>query len=608
MASATLRSSDKRKSVVYEKLLEDTKDEIVSNILSKAISHAKENPGICAPQVELSMDVWDCGGNPAFLDILPAFLTPMTLFLLLFDARKSLEDTNVAVSHRNGRVVMEECQQCPTMELLQQWMTCIHATSTKKESDGTVPDFPRILPIGSHGGDEQVIDRKEKIREKLSSECDGKAFASMLLPPIIVDNTNAGTGLFEDASYQQIRKQAVDFANNSLVLPTPTNWVLFRKVIKKIAKMKPVLTLKEVNEIGAMCGIAPTRDRAIPAFVSFYHDMGIMLYYSSVPSLKEYVIINPQWLLKQFAKLLAHKGLEESPNQALWSPLWEKGILLQSLYERLFKDSPLPPQALIDLLEHFHIAAKIDKKLQVYRAYEGKKYFIPSVLPLCPESFEDSLSSNVFKKAATLHLLFNTQCVPLGFFSNLVTMLMKDPAFHIRLDRGVFRNHVTFLFGDAICQIDKITITQCTSTSCIQVEVSRIAERISFQLPFSVTCREILKHFQECSMTVLQWLPCIVVTTAFKCDQCEASSKKTVNKKGTLEKENDENSPTLEIENDEESLPPCHYIPFQSCATACTQLRCENYQIHVPNISQQYWLKESPTEEVILIRTRTIMF
>ena len=39
---------------------------------------------------EVMMRVWDCGGQPVFLDILSAFLTSRTMFLLLFDASQPL--------------------------------------------------------------------------------------------------------------------------------------------------------------------------------------------------------------------------------------------------------------------------------------------------------------------------------------------------------------------------------------------------------------------------------------------------------------------------------------------------------------------------------------
>ena len=38
-----------------------------------------------ATEVEVYFRVWDCGGQPVFLNVLPAFLTARTLFLLMFN-------------------------------------------------------------------------------------------------------------------------------------------------------------------------------------------------------------------------------------------------------------------------------------------------------------------------------------------------------------------------------------------------------------------------------------------------------------------------------------------------------------------------------------------
>ena len=47
----------------------------VEDILSRAVQQAKQHPHAQAPESEVMMHVWDCGGQPVFLDILPPFLT-----------------------------------------------------------------------------------------------------------------------------------------------------------------------------------------------------------------------------------------------------------------------------------------------------------------------------------------------------------------------------------------------------------------------------------------------------------------------------------------------------------------------------------------------------
>ena len=44
------------------------------------------------PTEDQYLNVWDCGGQRVFLDVLPAFLTSRTIFLLMFNASKDLNE------------------------------------------------------------------------------------------------------------------------------------------------------------------------------------------------------------------------------------------------------------------------------------------------------------------------------------------------------------------------------------------------------------------------------------------------------------------------------------------------------------------------------------
>ena len=52
-----------------------TQQKIVSDILTQAVEIAKENPNVEAQEKEVLIHIWDCGGQPIFLDMLPSFLT-----------------------------------------------------------------------------------------------------------------------------------------------------------------------------------------------------------------------------------------------------------------------------------------------------------------------------------------------------------------------------------------------------------------------------------------------------------------------------------------------------------------------------------------------------
>ena len=450
------------------------------------------------------------------------------------------------------------------------WMATVHANLAKQgtaDAKECVPKFPRILPIGTHGDLPTVQARKKEILQEISSECEKKAFAYLVRPGIIVDNTTAGGGDNEDPAFKQVCKEAYMFADENLKIPTPVTWVLFRKVFKKLAAKKPIFPLNEVIEIAKACGV---REEAIESVLKFYHELAVFFHYAEIPSLKQYVIADVQWLINLLAKVLALEGFEDNKSPLLWKPLREKGILVQPLCEDVWKDYELPPQALLDLMENFLLLAPIHSK--VYPQYPGQEYFIPSVLKPFNDSQDTVTPTASLKKAAPLHLQFNTLYIPPGFFSRLATLLTKEGKCQVLFEHEVYRNRISILYGEANNQIDRITISQLTSS--IKIEVTRDQPRLSHHPLFSSTCREILKLIQECSVSILDWLPGIKVFPSFVCEH----------------------------RSSDESQPP-HFTEFQADATTRSSLRCKELHTVLPCQGQHYWLKISSKEEVSYFST-----
>ena len=544
------------------------KNDIVREVFSRAIEQAKENPHAQAPESEIMINVWDCAGQSVYLDILSAFLTPKTVFMLLYDARKHLDDRCIILSHKHGQITQRQEQSMSYLEMLFQWMSSIHVILNDKSAvAGSIPDYPRIITVGTHGDDPQVRARKKEIIETLSLKCEGKAFTHLVGKGFIVNNRSAGKGDNEDPTFKELRKEVHQFASQSSVtIATPVAWVLFRKVLQKVAKTRPVLTYEEALEVATTCAIPSASFKSV---LKFYHDVAVFLYYDHIPSLEEYVIASPQWLVKQLAKLLALEGFEEVRNPALWKPLRECGILVEPLYKEVWRGNGLPDKSIMDLLEKCLLAAPIDTKHQVHR-FPGIEHFVPSALPLCSN---DQLSALPSKKVngTSLHLLFSTGYVPPGYLTRLAVALSKESKCQILFSHGIYRNRFTYLFGDENNKLDEVTITQLISS--VKFTISRSVHRKSHNLPFHFICREILNTILACSSDIRQWLPSIEISTAFPCKNC--SSKE-------------------------------HFIEIPPKATTQSLLRCQMGEICTLTSSEQYWLAISSKEEVATYNFPTV--
>ena len=287
------------------------KDNVVQNLLKQVVEHANsrlENPAVL--ESEVLMHVWDCGGQTVFLDVLPAFLTSRTMFLLFFDARQDLLDKCSTLSYKEGKVLSKSEHSFTVLHLLSQWMASIHAMCMKEnavsytnpnvanktsenesptthrkkatfdddkgaqnsatihpslqmrahhppehDAVNTIPKFPRIIPVGTHGDDPNVLDKRAL--DTLRSHCEDTAYTHLLLDGVIVDNTTAGCGeQVEDKGFKYIREEVHQLASKQLAIRTPVAWVLYRKVLKKVAEGSPIVSYQQAVAVGKACAIA----------------------------------------------------------------------------------------------------------------------------------------------------------------------------------------------------------------------------------------------------------------------------------------------------------------------------------------------------------------
>ena len=560
----------------YAEFIKKIKDETIDDIIKETMKYTQEEspPEGVTDEPEVLIHIWDCGGQQVFLDVIPAFLTARTIFLLLFNAAEQLNRSFSSVSRQNGDITFQEDHRSSAIDLLFQWMAAIHAQAHLGAAGPNEPllTYPKIIPVGTHAdqlaSEECDADQKKaEILDQLDTLCRNKAFYDLLLdgPGVIVDNTTAGKGDNEDPGFQKIRKSIQDLASSSLTVPTPINWVLFRKIFQEASKRgsKPVFTMQECLAIAKACDIPVD---SLPSVLNFYHQYGVLLYYGTVPTLREIVIANPQWLVDQFGKLLAIQGSEPAQNErGKWKLLRENGILVEQLYRMVWSDSGVDdPQALMDLLEHFLLAAPI-KTIQLHH-YIGREYFVPCMLTLRPEVNTPLLrKQKPVKKAAPLHLVFNTGYVPPGFFVRLATSLTKNEEFQLLFSRGIHRNSITLEYGK-IDKIDEITITEWSNS--VQIDVVRCANRKCHISPFAEICHELLSIISSCCSEVREWMPLINISVAFQCmlPTCESSK---------------------------------HFVTFnQDNTLKDSYLRCERGNICTTSPEQQYWLRPGSSHKV----------
>ena len=480
---------------------------------------------------EVVMHIWDCGGQPVFLDILSAFITKRTMFLLLFDASRPLSSKYQEIWRHEGKTFQGKELNITILQLMMQWMQLIHASLMAKKEKGTavkeakqsettrdrrqssvLPKCPRIMIVGSHGDN---VPLKEKVLEEIESSCKGRAFHNLVVNELIVNNKTAGKGKMEDPGYKKIRKGIYEFTH-SLSMPTPIAWVAFRKVLRKVLQKavddSPVLSYEQVVPIAEKCGIPK---EVVPSVLHFYHELGVLLHYASIESLSTTIIADPKWLIKQLCKLFMPQWYFHKPPQ-FWRFLEKKGVLLEPLYQDIWGDCGLRggAQALADLLEHFNLAKKINSVPTEMQLYEGRKYFVPCMLKARSEEGPVEKPQEAIQKAASLHITFNTGCIPPGFFVRLAARITNSEKCTPIFERGIYRDSITFSFE----VVDRVIISESKSLVSVQIDFIRLAKS---NIQFSESCLAFRKDLSTACKEALSWLPSIEHDFAFRCSCSE---------------------------------------------------------------------------------------
>ena len=427
------------------------------------------------------------------------------MFLLLFDASKDFRKRwQSRQNTHDGKVHLGEVVNESTSHLMAKWMSTIHSHLMKHNKDDT--SSPSLFCIGTRGDKLKARWKRDQLKKQIQSLYQEKEFSDLIKDVLIIDNTTSGEGEKEDPSITELRG-AIDDFTNKLVVKTPVNWILFRKVLQEL-KLN-IISVSDAIAIGMACHIPPAD---VPEVLKFIHELGAVLYYPQIEGLKNKVILNPKWFVDTIGKVFSLEGCEEGWIGRGWFLLRNNGILVQSLYQKVWQSSGINPEEIIELLVHFCLAAQVKTEF-----YDAKHYFVPAVLQGYTGD-PNEVRPGYKLRASPVHITFSTGYVPPGFFTRLATTVATDGKVKLNFDnvyvaptvgffdqlaitiklrskverRSIYRNRVCFSYGHPS---DDFILTDINEA--IQVDVLRYVPESSHSVPFKTICQQILKLLDE---------------------------------------------------------------------------------------------------------------
>eukprot|EP00808_Paulinella_micropora_P008001 g32276.t1 len=337
---------------------------------------------------ELSLSLWDMGGQDVFHSLHHLFLKRGALFLVLFDMRELVEGADP-----------KQKQEC--LSHLRFWLRSLE-THTFEEGNCWAP----LFLVGTHKDVVTKESEHKHIAEVLDREFGGSSFYNtkkLYTPPngrdfpfFPVDNKVRPV----EPTVQELMKALEATARNEdyIKRKVPLPWVkLFDKLFQQ-AKKQSWLSREEVVQLGLA---NPTNN--IDLVLRYLHDQGRVLYFADQPSLRDLVILDPtNFFLEPVTRIICEFDTHRIPahDEAIkslpsaWTRLKSSGMLEKRLLPILWADrSEETREYLLALMVKFGLAVEL--QADACEAADEVVFLVPALLPKEPHSLKKPKSLEV---------------------------------------------------------------------------------------------------------------------------------------------------------------------------------------------------------------------
>ena len=500
------------------------------------------------------LNINDIGGQPGFLEMLPALSTGPAMYLVFLDLSKALNQL-YEISFDRDNTVITPFKSLHTVEsTISQILSSIasaHITSRDSTSldvqkvarfGQKFRDFQQIQPvaalIGTHLDKLEDPQRKIKETSERLEMVTGKFDQIVVTPPQAITSSpffsvnNYDGKVAEDiAPIRNFMSQIFSTRFHKASLPIQRKWLILNIILRREYR---IVELKDCFEIGHMLDI----DTEEVKFCLWYFDcIGTLMYYTNIVDedswFKNHVICSPQVIFDSISQFIIcsmstlHTGGANTKCER--EALLKKGqFSIESIEmlcekkqftERLEKKELIPIKQLIRLLKQVNLLSPI-----IHREANGERitYLMPAVLDCATL---DELTTPPYPDADNPEPLFITfKCgyIPTGTFCGLITQLVScgpdgilDFVWDL-VEDGVKRNLVSFYVDD----VNKVTLI--CHDRCYEIRVKRDDPDISLH--------ELCAHVLSVILHILKEVyPKLIPEIAFRCPCPKHKDEQTIN-------------------------------------------------------------------------------
>ena len=398
----------------------------------------------------------DSGGQPAFLDVLPAFIRCHSVTIHTVKLNKALDDPVEMVFSVKGKTFAALEKLCLTnLQLIQTLVRSVSSTHFNFHPSNQTA-APYCILVGTFKDEleselrdelkdefktedyEKAIDRVDRqLRNSLNYSSNVHECQDRLIFP--VNTVVEGEEREEVAA--ELREIITDTNGTSQEIDIPVRWFVFELELRKQAEAQDqgILSIDKCMEVGRRFEM---NDDEVLECVKYLHEQTLLLYFDKC--LPKTIFIHAQSILDKVSAILLltylgpsrifdkiKRGLPRSSCDDLKkNGLFNKDLIdcLHTLLEfgwelKVDFTASFTVEDFLNLLEHLLVIAQVPGQ---------NKYFIPCVLPT--EFPSEQKKTDYLKENSELVLYWKDMPIPQGLFPALVVQLLQrktEPCFTI---------------------------------------------------------------------------------------------------------------------------------------------------------------------------------
>ena len=354
--------------------------------------------------------IWDFAGQSVYYGLHSMFLKEDNVAMIVFDASQPLQDPVKGRDSQKDPYTQKSISPTYTgVESVCYWLQSIYAIRKNGANLGATSLFvPTIFLVATHidliGDSKAIQKRKKEIIDQLVLLLQGKPFANHIAGA----ENDLREALERNCFFISNKVRNLEELDRLKSMLADAFWyimnrqhpIVFLNVEKTLLSLnKATITATEFHAIAYESGFfaKPDSEESKGALAHF-HSKGTILHFSQVESLKDVVVLSPDWLTKLFSYIIiAHPYKLESNYSFQFKRLTDFGILEESFItfmvnkfnaEQKKFGLPLSTKQAIEFAQLFGFVAEVHQNTcfleEMHQPPVSKKrvFIVPPMLPL----------------------------------------------------------------------------------------------------------------------------------------------------------------------------------------------------------------------------------